>query len=211
MADQFLYVVEGGTAFEAAVREAAAAAINEHARKTTDAHGGIIANAGGVASFKKGLLSERPVSGGPGEFYFSTDVQRLSEGNGSGWSTRAVSRFEDLVNRPASFPPTAHKASHQIGGADALTPADVGAIAAAEKGVAGGVATLRSDTAKVPLSQIDDSLIGGVNYRGTWDASTNVPALASAAGTKGHYYRVSAAGATNLDGITDWKDGEWAI
>ena len=52
---------------------------------------------------------------------------------------------------------------------------------------------------------------GGVIYRGTWDAATNDPTLTSGVGTKGDYYVVSVAGSTNLDGITDWQPGDWAI
>lgn len=53
--------------------------------------------------------------------------------------------------------------------------------------------------------------IGALNYKGTWDALNNVPSLASGVGTKGDYYVVSVAGSTNLDGITDWQIGDWAI
>ncbi len=56
-----------------------------------------------------------------------------------------------------------------------------------------------------------NGLIGGSIYQGTWNASTNTPALASGVGTKGHYYIVNVAGSTNLDGITDWNLGDWAI
>lgn len=56
-----------------------------------------------------------------------------------------------------------------------------------------------------------NGLIGGSQYQGTWNASTNTPALASGVGTKGYYYIVSVAGTTNLDGITDWNLGDWAI
>ena len=56
-----------------------------------------------------------------------------------------------------------------------------------------------------------NGLIGGVTYEGTWNASTNTPTLASGVGSQGNYYVVSADGATNLDGITDWKIGDWAI
>ena len=56
-----------------------------------------------------------------------------------------------------------------------------------------------------------NGLIGGSQYQGTWNASTNTPALASGVGTKGYYYIVSVAGSTNLDGITDWNVGDWAI
>jgi hypothetical protein len=52
--------------------------------------------------------------------------------------------------------------------------------------------------------------LGALNYKGTWNASTNTPALASGVGTKGDYYVVSVAGATNLDGITNWGVGDWA-
>ena len=56
-----------------------------------------------------------------------------------------------------------------------------------------------------------NGLVGGVMYQGTWNASTNTPTLTSSVGTKGHYYVVSVAGSTNLDGVTDWKLGDWAI
>lgn len=52
--------------------------------------------------------------------------------------------------------------------------------------------------------------IGALNYKGTWNASTNTPALASGAGTKGDYYQVSVAGSTNLDGISNWGVGDVA-
>jgi hypothetical protein len=56
-----------------------------------------------------------------------------------------------------------------------------------------------------------NGLVGGVMYQGTWNASTNTPTLTSSVGTKGHYYVVSVAGSTNLNGVTDWKLGDWAI
>jgi hypothetical protein len=56
-----------------------------------------------------------------------------------------------------------------------------------------------------------NSLIGGTIYKGTWNASTNTPTLTSSVGTQGFYYIVSVAGATNLNGITDWNVGDWAI
>lgn len=53
--------------------------------------------------------------------------------------------------------------------------------------------------------------VGAVTYKGTWDASTNTPTLVSSTGTQGDYYVVNVAGSTNLDGITDWQIGDWAI
>ena len=52
--------------------------------------------------------------------------------------------------------------------------------------------------------------LGALNYKGTWDASTNTPTLASGVGTQGDYYVVSVAGATDLDGITNWGVGDWS-
>ena len=55
------------------------------------------------------------------------------------------------------------------------------------------------------------TVTGQLDYAGTWNASTNTPTLASGVGTKNTYYVVSFAGSTNLDGITDWQVGDWAI
>lgn len=52
--------------------------------------------------------------------------------------------------------------------------------------------------------------IGALNFKGTWNASTNTPTLASGVGTKGDYYVVSVAGSTTLDGISNWGVGDWA-
>lgn len=51
----------------------------------------------------------------------------------------------------------------------------------------------------------------GLNYLGTWNAATNVPAIASGVGANGDYYIVGTAGNTNIDGITDWQVGDWII
>ena len=55
------------------------------------------------------------------------------------------------------------------------------------------------------------AVTGALSYQGTWNASANVPPLASGVGAKGDYYVVSVAGTTNLDGITDWQIGDWAV
>jgi hypothetical protein len=84
----------------------------------------------------------------------------------------------------------------------------LGTAAELNAGTANGVATLDA-SGKVPASQIP--LQGDLNYQGTWNANTNTPTLVSGTGTKGYYYVVDVAGSTNLDGITDWKVGDWAI
>ena len=88
----------------------------------------------------------------------------------------------------------------------------IGLGTAAEKdvGVANGVASLDSG-GKVPVSELPAAVLGALSYQGTWNASTNTPTLASGVGVKGYYYVVSVAGSTDLDGITDWKVGDWAV
>ena len=90
----------------------------------------------------------------------------------------------------------------------AIQPGDLGTAAYLDAGSALGVATLDAG-GKVPTSQIPQ--MGDLNYQGTWNASTNTPTLASGVGTKGYYYVVSVAGSTNLDGITSWAIGDWAV
>jgi hypothetical protein len=84
----------------------------------------------------------------------------------------------------------------------------LGTAAELNAGVANGVATLDSG-GQVPLSQLPP--LGELNYQGTWNATTNTPTLTSSVGTKGYYYVVSVAGTTNLNGITDWQIGDWAV
>lgn len=86
----------------------------------------------------------------------------------------------------------------------------LGTSAVLNAGSALGVATLDAG-GTVPLSQIPASIQGGVSYQGSWNASTNTPTLISGVGSKGHYYVVSVAGSTSIDGISDWVQGDWII
>lgn len=51
----------------------------------------------------------------------------------------------------------------------------------------------------------------GLSFEGNWNASTDSPDLSGATPDNGQFWIVSVAGSTNLDGITDWKVGDWAI
>jgi hypothetical protein len=84
----------------------------------------------------------------------------------------------------------------------------LGTASTKDAGVANGVATLDSG-GTVPLSQLPP--LGDLNYQGAWNANTNTPTLTSSVGTKGYYYVVSVSGTTNLNGITDWQVGDWAV
>jgi hypothetical protein len=91
-----------------------------------------------------------------------------------------------------------------------VLPVANGGTGAATLGGANGVATLDGG-GKLTSSQIPASLIGAVVYQGTWNATTNAPALASGVGTKGWYYKVATAGATAIDGISQWNIGDTII
>jgi hypothetical protein len=79
----------------------------------------------------------------------------------------------------------------------------------ADKGQPNGYASLDGN-GKVPLTQINDALIGNVNFQGLWNASTNTPTLVDppSSGTKGYYYIVSTGG--TFAGIT-FEVGDWII
>lgn len=81
---------------------------------------------------------------------------------------------------------------------------------ASSKGVANGYAGLDA-TGKVPTAQLPSSVLGGMNYQGTWNATTNTPTLVTGTGTKGYYYKVTTAGTTTIDGNTNWTVGDLII
>ena len=77
--------------------------------------------------------------------------------------------------------------------------------------VPNGLASL-DGTGTVPLSQLPDAVLGALEFKGLWNADTNTPTLSDGSGTSnGEYYKVSTSGTTALDGITDWKVGDWVI
>ena len=89
---------------------------------------------------------------------------------------------------------------------------DTGATGATGAGVATGGTTgqvlVKASNANYDTIWVS---LSGLSYQGTWNASSNTPALTSSVGTQGNYYIVNVAGSTNLNGITDWQIGDWAI
>ena len=61
-------------------------------------------------------------------------------------------------------------------------------------GKANGVATL-DENGRIPYSQLPES---AMEFKGTWDASTNTPTLADGTGDTGDFYVVSVAGTQDL-------------
>jgi uncharacterized protein (DUF3084 family) len=76
-----------------------------------------------------------------------------------------------------------------------------------EKGVASGYAPLDSNS-KVPTANLPDSVLGQLEYKGTWNADTDTPSLPSASTVKGNYYVVSTAGVYET---IDYEIGDWIV
>jgi hypothetical protein len=76
-----------------------------------------------------------------------------------------------------------------------------------EKGAASGYAPLDSNS-KVPTANLPDSVLGQLEYKGTWNADTDTPSLPSASTVKGNYYVVSNAGVYET---IDYEIGDWIV
>lgn len=103
-----------------------------------------------------------------------------------------------------------------LNGAGKLVSSQLPSIGTAElscltTGAVAGLVPQLDNTGKISLDQIPASVIGGLTYKGAWDASTNTPTLQSGVGTKGWYYVVSVAGNTTLDGHNDWLTGDLVV
>jgi hypothetical protein len=75
-------------------------------------------------------------------------------------------------------------------------------------GLANGVATLDSG-GKIPAAQLPSSVM---EYKGTWNASTNTPTLADGTGDNGDVYLVNVAGSQDLgSGTISFAVGDWVV
>ena len=73
-----------------------------------------------------------------------------------------------------------------------------------EKGISNGIASLDSG-GKVPVSQLPNSVAGGIKVIGMWNANTNTPDLSTLTLNQGEAYQVSVAGSTLLNGESNWS------
>jgi hypothetical protein len=65
---------------------------------------------------------------------------------------------------------------------------------------------------RLTSSQLPEEVLGAMNYRGTWNAATNTPAIpAASSANKGWYYVVATDGTTNIDGTAVWHVGDWIV
>jgi hypothetical protein len=61
------------------------------------------------------------------------------------------------------------------------------------------------------INTLVETLVSGLKFVSTWNASSNTPTLTDGSGIIGNYYIVNVNGSTNLGGITDWKIGDWVV
>ena len=79
------------------------------------------------------------------------------------------------------------------------------------KGAINGYCPLNAST-KIDTAYLPDSIVGSLNYQGTWNATSNSPAIpASSGGNKGYFYIVTVSGSTLIDGISSWSIGDWIV
>jgi hypothetical protein len=85
------------------------------------------------------------------------------------------------------------------------------AVKTSQLGVASGVATLDS-LGTLTTAQIPASLLSGLKWQGTWNASTNSPALVAGTAPSGYFYKVSTAGTQSVTGSSQaFTVGDWLI
>jgi hypothetical protein len=105
--------------------------------------------------------------------------------------------------------------------AGAAAPTTFRALVNADLPASGVTANTYGSTTAIPVLTVNAkgvitsattaAITGALVYQGAWNALTNTPTLTSSVGVSGYYYVVSVAGTTNLNGITDWQVGDWAI
>jgi len=81
-------------------------------------------------------------------------------------------------------------------------------ILVSQKGVNNGVAELDAG-GKVPIAQLPSTIM---EYKGTWNANTNVPILVDGTGDNGDVYLCSVSGTQNLgSGSQTFSEGDWIV
>jgi hypothetical protein len=112
--------------------------------------------------------------------------------------------FDNTDNRTYTFP----NASGTLALTSNLTGFEV--LTNKSNNAALGLSDTLYPTQGAVKSYVDSAVTGGVNIQGDWNANTNIPNI-SGTTTTGFTWRVSAAGSTNLGGITVWNVNDLAV
>lgn len=75
-------------------------------------------------------LAAFPATGSTGKLYVAQDTGKVYRWSGSAYVEVSGSDWSTITGKPSTFAPSTHAASHATGGADAITPANIGAAAA---------------------------------------------------------------------------------
>lgn len=175
-----------------------------------------------VPVLRRGLRANLPTSGLiPGELLLTTDRHTLHAALGESEAVPVVIAIDELATLVGSGVVSTqdYVLIHDADGvgvrekkilvSELLTALD--AVSSGQLGQPNGVATLGSD-GKVPTLQLPDAVLGALKYQGTWNASTNSPAIpAASSSNRGFYYVVAVAGTTSLNGEADWQVGDWLV
>jgi hypothetical protein len=96
----------------------------------------------GTSVVMLGTLAARPAAGTAGRLYYVTDAgaQRWSRDDGTAWADTTIN-WAQVLDKPSTFSPTAHAASHQHGGADEIATATAAANAIPKAGSGGKLAS----------------------------------------------------------------------
>ena len=71
--------------------------------------------------------------------------------------------------------------------------------------------TVEGDLSIAGTLSVGGETITGLSYQGGWNASTNSPDIAASSPVTGQFWIVSADGSTDVGGITNWTQGDWAL
>jgi len=122
-------------------------------------------------------------------------------GNVRSWVQVAWSMIASV---PSSFTPSSHAGSHEPSGADVIISND----AALGGDSPSQLLAATQYAIQQAIQAATSGVANGLLYKGTWNANVNSPAISSATGTLGWFYKVSVAGNTTVDGNSDWKVGD---
>lgn len=129
-------------------------------------------------------------------------------GKGSG---RSIGSFAQTIHaHPVSDLSDATALARLI--LQAVSASDIRALLELVKGAGAGNIPVLNSSGKLETSVLPEEILGAMSYKGTWNATTNSPAIpAASAANKGWYYVVATAGTTNIGGVTDWQIGDWVV
>ena len=173
--------------------------------------------AGGVPWLGGGPLANRPEPGIYGRMYAS-DEPALYKDNGAEWVSMGASEAaQSLLDKLKTMDGSGSGLDADL--LDGLDSGDfarfnderiAGAIQSSEKAEANGVGTLDTN-GKQPVSQVNDTILGSLDYQGTWNAQTNTPDIGALAKTKGDFWIVSTSGTWSYGGYNEWAAKDWIV